>query len=128
MLFFGLLVAFENQIDCRSVGKLRGAAEAAILDVEELGDGFDLRVDGAEVKVGASAGEHFRLRDGIRERVGCALELGALVAEGIGDGEEQAAKTEAAHLVFGREIGATKKRFAIWKQKSGERPAALAGD
>src|SRR6267378_3191259 len=104
MLFFCPLVALEDEIDGGRVREFRGAAEAAVLDVEKLGDGFDLRFDDAEV------------------------ELGALVAIGIGNGEKNAAKTGAAHLVFGREIGAAEKRFAIGEQKTGERPAALAGN
>src|ERR1700674_1570523 len=108
--------------------EFRGAAKAAGLDVEKLGDGFDLGVDDAEVEVGAGTGEDFGLRDGIGQRIGSALELGALVAIGIGDGEKDAAESGAAHLIVRREIGAAKKRFAIGKQKTGEGPAALAGD
>ncbi len=84
MFFFRLLVTLEDEINGRRVWKFRSAAEAAVLDVEKLGDGFDLGVDGAQIKFGAGAGEDFGLRDGIGERVGGALELGALVAEGIG--------------------------------------------
>src|SRR6266436_1328359 len=108
--------------------KFRGAAKAAVLDIEELGDGFDLGVNDAEIEIGAGAGEDFGLRDGVCESVGGALELGALVAVGIGDGEKDAAESRAAHLVFGRKIGAAEKRFAIREQKTGERPAALAGN
>ena len=88
----------------------------------------DLLVDDAEIEVGASTGEGFGLRDGVGERIGGAFELGAFVAVGIGDGEQQAAETGAAHLIVGREIGAAEKRFSIGEKKSGERPAALAGD
>src|SRR4029077_13570779 len=102
--------------------------EAAVLNVEELGDGFDLCVDDTEIENGAGAGEDFRLRDGVGEGIGGALELGALVAVGIGDGEKNAAETGAAHLIFGREIGAAEKRLAVGEQKTGERPAALSGD
>ena len=128
MLFFRLLVALEDQVDGRGVRKFRGAAEAAVLDVEKLGDGFDLCVDDAKVEISASAGEDFRLRDGIGEGVGGALQFGSLVAVGIGDGEKNAAESRAAHLVFGREIGAAKKGFAIREQKTGQRPSPLAGD
>src|SRR6266478_5624568 len=128
MLFFCLLVALEDEIDGGRVREFRGAAEAAVLDVEKLGDGFDLRFDDAEVEIGAGAGEDFSLRDGVGEGVCGAFKLGALVAIGIGNGEKNAAKTGAAHLVFGREIGAAEKRFAIGEQKTGERPAALAGN
>ena len=69
MLFFRLLVAFEKQIDCRRVGEFRSAAEAAIFDVEELGDGFDLGVNDAEIEIGAGAGKGFGLGDGIGELI-----------------------------------------------------------
>src|SRR5260370_42144196 len=128
MFFLRLLVTLENEIDGGGVRDFRGVAEAAVLDVEELGDGFDLRVDDSEVEVGAGAGEYFRLRDGVGEGVGSAFEFGALVAIGIGDGEKDAAKSGAAHLVVGRGIGAAKKRFALGGQKTGEPPAGLAGD
>src|SRR5213079_2325974 len=109
MLFFRLLVALEDKVDGGGVREFGGAAEAAVLDVEKLGDGFDLRFDDAEVEIGASTGKDFGLRDGVGEGVGGAFELGALVAVGIGDGEKNAAECGATHLVFGREIGAAKK-------------------
>src|SRR5256885_3699716 len=80
MLFFRLLVALEDEVDGRGVREFRGAAEAAVPDVEKLGDGFDLCVDDAKVEISASAGEDFRLRDGIGEGVGGALQFGSLVA------------------------------------------------
>ena len=62
------------------------------------------------------------------ERFGGAFQLGALIAEGIGDGEKHAAETGTVHLVFGREIGAAEKRLAVGEKESGERPAALFGN
>src|SRR5258708_26536980 len=128
MLFLGLLVALDDQVDGRGVGEFRGAAEAAVLDVDKLGDGFDLGIDNAEVEIGAGAGEDFGLRDSVGEGVGGAFEFGAFVTVGIVDGEKNAAQTGAAHLVFGRAIGAAKKGLAVGKQTTGGRPAALAGD
>src|SRR5260370_9499424 len=128
MLFCGLLVALKDEVDSGRVRKFWGAAKATVLDVEELGDGFDLGVDHAEIEIRAGTSEDFGLRDGVGERVGSTLEFGALVAVGVGDGEENAAKTGATHLVFGREMGAAKERFAIVEQKTGERPATLAGN
>ena len=110
------------------MGKFRRAAEAAISKVEKLGDGFDLRFDDAGVELGAGARERFGLRNGVGKRIGGAFEIRALVAVRIGDGEEHATKTRAAHLVFRREIGAAEKRLSIGKQKSREWPPALAGD
>src|SRR5260370_11687825 len=123
MFFFGVRVARETEVDGRRVREFGGAAEAAVLDVEKLSDGFDLRVDNSDVEVGAGAGENFGLRDGVGERVGGALEFEALVAVRIGDGEKNASESGAAHLVFGREI-----RAADGKQKTSERPAALSGN
>src|SRR5713226_9130773 len=128
MFFFGLLVALEDEVNGGRVGKFWGATEAAVLDVEKLGDGFDLGVDNAEVEIGAGAGEDFGLRNRVGKGVGGTLELGAFVAVGIGDGEKDAAETRAAHLVFWWEIGAAEKGFAVGEQKTGERPAALAGN
>ena len=128
MFFFRLLVALEDEVNGGGVREFGGAAEAAVVDVEKLGDGFDLRFDDAEVEIGASTGKDFGLRDGVGQGVGGAFELAALVAVGIGDGQKNAAESGATHLVFGREIGAAKKGFAIGEQKSGERPAALAGN
>src|SRR5260370_18220563 len=128
MLFFGLLVTLEDEIDGGGVGKVGGGGEGAVLDVEKLRDGLDLRVDDGEVEIGAGAGENFGLRDGVGEGVGRALELGAFVAVRISDGEKNAAETRAAHLVFGRKIGAAEKGLSIGEQKTSERPSALAGD
>ena len=60
--------------------------------------------------------------------MGGALEFGAAVAVRIGDSKKNAAESGAAHLIVGREIGAAEKGFAVGKQKTGERPTALAGD
>src|SRR6266702_1004311 len=121
MFFFGLLIALEDEVNGGRVRKFWGAAEAAVLDVEELGDGFDLGVNNAEVEIGAGAGKDFGLRDGIGEREGGALEVGALVAVGIGDGEKNPAESRAAHLIFGREIGAAEKGLAVGEQETSER-------
>src|SRR6266481_5983445 len=123
MLFFGLLVALEDEVDGRGMRELRSAAEAAVLDVEKLGDGFDLRVNDAEIEIGARAGKDFGLRDGVGEGVGGAIEFGVLVAVRIGDGEKNAAESGAPHLVFGREIRSAEEGLAIREQKAGERPA-----
>src|SRR5260370_33669635 len=90
--------------------------------------GFVTRVDGPQIKLGVRGGEDVGLRDGVGKRVAGTFELGVFVAVGIRDGEKEVAESGAAHLVFGREIGAAEKRFAIGKQKTGERPTALAGD
>jgi hypothetical protein len=113
MFFFRLLIAFEEKIDGRSVGEFRRVAEAAILDVETFGDRADLLFDDAEIEVGAGPGKDFGLRDRVGKRIGGALQLSAFVAVGIGDGQQDAAKTGAAHLIVWRKIGAAKKRFAI---------------
>src|SRR5262249_12628293 len=47
---------------------------------------------------------------------------------GIRYGQQHAAKARTSHLVFGREICSTEKRFAIRQQEAGERPSALAGN
>ena len=128
MFFFRLLIALKDQVDSRRVRELRGAAEAAVLNVEKLRDGFDLRVDDAGVEISSGAGEDFRLRNCVGERVGGALKFGAFVTVGIGDGEKDAAKSRPAHLVFRRKIGTAEKRLSIGKQEAGEWPAALAGN
>ena len=110
------------------MGKFRGAPEAAIFDVEELRDGSDLRVDDGGIECAAGSGEDFGLGDGVGKRIRGALELGALAAIRFGDGEQQAAETGAAHLIFGRKIRAAEKRAAVGQKKTGQRPAALSGD
>src|SRR6266699_535275 len=54
-----LLVPFEDEVDGRRVREFRGAAESAVLDVEELRDGFNLGVNHADIKFGAGAGKDF---------------------------------------------------------------------
>ena len=67
VLLVCLLVALEDQIDGRGVREFRRAPEAAVLDVELLRNRFDLGIDHAKIKLSARAGEHFGLRNGIRE-------------------------------------------------------------
>src|SRR5438034_10007179 len=57
MFFFRLLIALKDQVDSRRVRELRGAAEAAVLNVEKLCDGFDLRVDDAGVEISSRSEE-----------------------------------------------------------------------
>ena len=118
MLFAGLLEAIENQVHRGGVRKFRGAPEAAIFDVEELGDRSDLGVDDGGIEFAAGSGEYFGLGDGIGKRIRGALELGALAAIRFGDGEQDAAKTGAAHLIFGRKIRAAEKRAAVGQEKN----------
>src|SRR6266850_2714746 len=128
VFFFRLLVAFEDEVDGGGVWKFRGAAEAAVFYVEQLRDGIDLGGDDAGIEFGVGAGEGLGMCDHFGERFSGAFQLGALIAEGIGDGEKHAAETGTVHLVFGRKIGAAEKRFAVREKESGERPAALFGN
>src|SRR5947207_16001939 len=104
MFFFRLLIALKDEIDSRGVREFRGTAKTAVLDVEKLGDGFDLRFNDVEIEIAAGDGEDFRLRDGVGKRVGSALELVAFVAIRIGAGEKKAAESRPTHLLLRREI------------------------
>src|SRR5450755_3808798 len=126
MPVFCLLIALQDEIDSGGMGKFGGAAEAAVLDVELLGDGSDLRIDHAGIELGAGSDEDFGLRHGIGERVGGALQVGPLVFVGVGHGEKDALETRTTHVIVGREVGATEERFSVGEKKAGERPAALA--
>src|SRR5690349_4825311 len=98
MFLFCLLVALKDEINGRGVRKFWRTTEAAVLDVEKLGDGFDLRFDDAKIEIAAGAAEDFGLRDGVSKRVGGAFELGPFVAIRISDGEKKAAESGATHL------------------------------
>src|SRR5437879_8114641 len=95
VFFFGLLVTLEDEIDGRGVREFRGAAKTAVLDVKKLGHGFDLRIDDAEIEIGARTGEDFGLRDGVGEGVRGALEFSALVAVRIGRSEEHTSELQS---------------------------------
>src|SRR5260370_39572004 len=128
MFFLSLPVAREDEIDGGGVREFWGAAKAAVLDVKKLGHRLDLRFDDTEVEIGTGASENFGLRDGVGEGVGGAFKLRALVAVRIGHGKENAAESRAAHPVFRGKICATEERLSVGKKKTGERPAALAGN
>src|ERR1700730_6973397 len=117
-LFASLLVAFQNQIHCRSVRKFRRAAEAAVLDVEELRDGCDLRFDDNRIKRRTSTGEYFSVRHGLRQRTRGPLQLSAFATVRFGHREKNAPESRAAHMILRRKIRAAKKRTAIGQQKS----------
>ena len=76
----------------------------------------------------ARAGEHFGLGDGIGQMIGRTNKVGPLVFVGIRHREQNAPKTGPSHRVFGRKIRSAEKRLSVGEQKSGQRPAALAGD
>ena len=110
------------------MGKFRRTTEAAVFYVEKLRDGIDLGGDNTGIKFSTGADEGFRVCDVFRDRISRAFELGTFVAVGIGDGEQHTAEAGTAHLIIGRKIRTTEKRFAVRKQESGERPAALFRD
>src|SRR5580658_9164196 len=128
MFLFGLLVTLENKVHSRGVRKFRRSAKAAILDVELLRDGGDLRFDHAGVELRTSTGEHFRLRDRIGQMVCRLNKIGSLVAVRIRNCQEKAAKAGAPHLIFRRKIRPAKEWFSVGQQKSRQRPASLTGN
>ena len=85
-------------------------------------------VHDAEIEFGTGAGERFGFGYRFGESFGSFQQIRAFLLVGIGDREEDAAKTGAAHLVFRWKIRAAEKRFAIGHQEAGERPAALSAD
>src|SRR5205814_4719655 len=92
MFFFGLLVALEQEINRWGMREFWRAAEAAILNVEELRDGLDLGVYNAEVKLRPSAGESLGLRHSFRKGIRGTRKLVSAVAIGIRDGKEDPAE------------------------------------
>ena len=128
MLFAGLLVALQQQIDRGGVRKFWGAAKSTVLDVEKLRDGGDLRVHYSWIELCARAGKDFGLSDRVSDGISGPLQLSALAAIRIGHGQEDATETRASELIFRREIGTAKKGPAVGEQKTGQRPAALSGD
>ena len=87
-----------------------------------------MRVNYGEVEIASRAGVALGLHDGIGERGGSLLEVGTFLLVGLGDSEQNAAKTRAAHAVFRRKVGAAEKRSAIGEEESREGPAPLAGN
>ena len=67
------------------------------------------------------------MADGIEHRVGLLEHLVALGAEGVGNGHEHALEAGTSPLVVGRKISSAVKRFALRREKGGERPATLTG-
>src|SRR5260370_17188586 len=127
MLFLGLLVALEKQLDRRSVRKFRRLAESAVANVEKFGERLDLSMDHAAFVLGSGAVECLRLRHRVRQRIGGALQIGPLIAIRIGDGQQDAPETGPPALIVRGEIRAPIKWLAIRKEKAGERPSALPG-
>ncbi len=87
--------------------------EAAVANIEKLSQRSDLRVDYCDVEGAVSAGECFGLRNRVGQRIRRANKIGSFIFERIGYCQQYAAKSRAAHLVFGREIRAAEKWFAI---------------
>ena len=127
LFVLGLLIALQEEINGRRMGKLGSVPKTAVAAIKQFGDGLNLRADDGQVKTGMRAREHFRLRHGIGQRIGSFLQVRAFVVEGIGNGHQHTAKSWAAALIFRREIGAAVERLAIGQQKSREGPAPLAG-
>ena len=122
------LVAFEDQVDGGGMRKFRTVSKAAVARIVALQDGGDLRVDQRGAPVASRASKNLGLGYGAHERGGGFLDFAAAGAKGVGDAFEDAAKTGAAHRFHRRKISATVKGPAVGKQKTGKRPAALAGN
>src|SRR4029077_3430488 len=127
MLFLGFLIALEKQFHRGSVRKFRRLAEPAVANVEKFSNRLDLRINDPEVELASCAVEHFRLGHRVRERIGGALQIGPLVGIRIGDRQQDAPETGPPSLLARGEIRAAIKRFAIRKEKAGQRPSALTG-
>ncbi len=102
--------------------------EAAVANIEKLSQRTDLRVDYRDVEDAMCAGESLGLRDRIGKRIRRTNQIGPFIFEGISYCKQYPAKSRAAHLIFGREICATEKWFAIGQQKSRQWPATLTGN
>src|SRR5205823_1619779 len=113
MLVFGLLVAFQNQIERRTMRKFRRAPEAAVTNIEKLGQRTDLGIDDTGIEGAVRSGKSFGLSNGIGKRFGRTDQIRALIFERVGNREKHAAKSGTAHLVFRRIIRAAKKRLAV---------------
>src|SRR5256885_16455364 len=100
------------------------AAEAAILNVEELRDGLDLGVYNAEVELRPSAGESLGLRHSFRKGIRGTRKLVSAVAGGFRPGKEPPAGGGPAHLGFGGGKCFPAKRVCGGEQKNRERPTA----
>src|SRR5579883_2915309 len=128
MLFAGLAVALEEQVDGGGVRKFWRIPETPVADIEKLRHRTDLRIHHTEIEFGASASKGLGFGHGFGEGFGGIGEILALILVGVGDGEEDAAEAGAAVLVLGREISTAEKWFPVGHQEAGERPAALPTD
>ena len=110
-------------------GILRIEAEAAVLGVELLGQlraalgGRTARVSGA-CRLPFDVGE--RAADDLGEPVGRLLDLGPLVAPGVGHPGEDRREPADAVAVLGGEVGAAEEGAAVGGQEHRHRPAAVA--
>ncbi len=115
------------QLERRRVREFRSFAESAVVRVESLQGGFDLRIHQPYVPVAMRPGEKLRLRYGADESPSSLLDLGAARAIGLRGTLENAAEARPAHGIFRRKVRAAVKRPAVREQKDRERPAARAG-
>src|SRR2546423_15354150 len=106
--------------------KLRRLTKSTIVAVKQLCDGLNLRLDNAEVEIGTGSAKGFRLGNRLGQRVGCTLEVGALIAIRIRDRHQKAPKAGASALIVGWEIRAAVKRLTVRQEKPCQRPATLS--
>ena len=96
--------------------------------VEQTGDGLDLFFNDVRVKRSVGTGKRFRLGHGFGQRAGRLFDFGAPVAEGVGDGGQDALEAGAAHAVFGWEVSAAEKGLSFGRKETSQWPAALSGN
>ena len=128
MFFPAGLIAFEQQLQRRSVRELGRLPEAPVAQVEHAHEGILQLGQRASIEAGPRACEAFRLRYGLSQGIGGFIHLGAAVLVGISNRQQNALESRPAHGVLRREVGSSEERPPVRGQEAGQRPAALPGD
>src|SRR4029077_2289223 len=107
------LIALEQQIHSARVREFGRLAESAVLLVEKMECGFDDSINDAGVEFATSAVKYFRFGDSFFEGACGIIHFRPAIPESLGNAEQDALETGAAHGVFRRKVRAAEKWFPI---------------
>jgi len=108
--------------------KLRRMAESTVVCVKHLHRGFHDGGNHLGRKASPASGKRFRLRQRALDHLRLFHHVAAFIAKGVRDRSEHPPEAGTPVSILGREISPAIKRFAIRREKRGERPSALPAD
>ncbi len=127
LLVAGALGVAQQELEGHGLGKLGGAAKAAVVRLElvcQRTEGVVEQLVAQRASGHPGGGGRADMLDQLLARV---QQLASAVAIGVGDAQQHAPEGRQTMAILGRKVSAAIERHAIWRHEHCHRPAAAAG-